>query len=93
MEARELLLRAADLVSGDRAQQHGPLLEAHQNIAALWNAYLDGQVTAPIRADQVLVMMALLKIGRTKTGAHNEDDYTDAAGYMALAGEVTGESK
>jgi hypothetical protein len=33
-------------------------------------------------------MMALLKIARTQAGHHNIDDYVDACGYSAIAGEI-----
>lgn len=86
--AAELVTRAAGLVGGDRAATHGPKLENHQNIADLWNAYLGRQLNAPIKASQVALMMALLKIARTKCGAMNLDDYVDLAGYAGCAGEI-----
>ena len=30
----------------------------------------------------------LLKIARTQAGSHNIDDYVDACGYAAIAGEI-----
>ena len=33
-------------------------------------------------------MMVLLKVARTKTGAHNPDDYIDMTGYAAIAAEL-----
>ena len=32
--------------------------------------------------------MVLLKIARTQAGSHNIDDYVDACGYAAIAGEI-----
>jgi hypothetical protein len=32
--------------------------------------------------------MVLLKLARTKAGNHNDDDYIDACGYSAIAGEL-----
>ena len=32
--------------------------------------------------------MSLLKIARTQAGEHNIDDYIDAVGYQAIAGEI-----
>lgn len=90
MKAAEVASRAADLVGGDRAKQHGDKVENHLNIAALWNAYLGwrlGEGCALTAADAA-VMMALMKIARTKTGSHNIDDYVDLAGYAAVAGEI-----
>jgi hypothetical protein len=82
-----LLNRAAALVGGDRAAQHGDKYENHQNIAALWNAYLDNRVAGELRASEIALMMALLKIARTQTGAFNADDFLDLAGYAAVAFE------
>ena len=86
MLAMDVCRRAADLVGGDRARQHGDALAAHTNIAVLWSAYLG----MPITARDVALMMVLLKIARTKTGTFNADDYIDAAGYAAIAAEVAG---
>lgn len=82
--AEQYCLAAADLVSGNRNDQHGDKHENHKNIARLWSAYLDFEISA-LQAAQ---MMALLKIARTKTGSYNEDDYIDQIGYAACAGEI-----
>ena len=86
MRARDVCRRATDLVGGDRARQHGEALAAHTNIAVLWSAYLG----MPITARDAALMMVLLKVARTKTGAFNLDDYVDAAGYAAIAAEIAG---
>jgi hypothetical protein len=84
MRAQDVCRRAADLVGGDRARQHGDALAAHNTVAALWSAYLG----TPITARDAALMMVLLKVARTKTGAFNLDDYVDAAGYAGIAVEV-----
>ena len=86
MRAADVCQLAAGLVSGDRARQHGDALTSHTKIAGLWSAFLG----APITAHDVALMMALLKIARTKSGSFNLDDYVDAAGYAAIAAEVGG---
>ena len=90
MKAHEIAAKAADLVGGDRARQHGGKTENHRNIAAMWNAYLgwrlvEGGLLTP---RDVALMMALLKIARTKAGSHNPDDYVDLCGYGAIAGQI-----
>jgi len=90
MKAADICARAAELVGGDRENTHGNKVENHQNIARLWNAYLgwrlgDGCLLGP---RDVALMMCLLKIARTKLGAHNPDDYLDLAGYAGVAGEI-----
>ena len=91
MKAAELLLTAADIVSGDRADQHGDMRECHENIAEIWNAFLRirRDPAAPLSGSQVAICMALLKIARTQTGEENPDDLLDAAGYIAIAGELS----
>ena len=82
--AGEVLDRARVLVSGDRATQHGDKVACHRNIAALWSGFLGINLTA----QQVALMLALMKIARTKIGGHNPDNYVDLAGYAGVAGEI-----
>jgi len=84
MLAAEILAEASRLVSTDRQSQHGDKLENHQNIAALWSAYLGVDISPA----QVAMLMVLLKVARTKTGAYNADDFVDGAGYLGIAGEL-----
>jgi Domain of unknown function (DUF6378) len=86
MQATDICRRAIDLIAGDRAGQNGDALAVHTNIAVLWSAFLG----IPIAARDVALMMVLLKVARSKTGAFNIDDYVDAAGYAAIAAEVAG---
>jgi len=90
MKAVEICHRAAELVSGDRNRQHGDARENHAKIAQLWNAYLlirrrDEKL---LEAEDVATMMALLKIARMELGEFNPDDAVDAAGYIALRGQL-----
>jgi hypothetical protein len=84
MKAEEICRKAAELVAGDRAEQHGDMHENFANIAELWSAWLGVGIT---KAD-VAAMMALLKLARTKSGAKNEDDAVDAAGYCGIMGQL-----
>lgn len=84
MRASDICAKAAEIVAGDREDTHGDKVENHANIAALWSAYLG----VPITAHDAALMMALLKIARTKAGDFNPDDYVDGAGYMACAAEI-----
>jgi hypothetical protein len=86
--ARSTLLRAADLVAGERDRQHGSKRQNFQNIADQWNAYLGQRLVTLITPVDVGLMMALLKIARTKSGSHNPDDYIDGAGYLACSAEI-----
>lgn len=88
MKASEIANKAAELVGGDRAEQHGDMHAHFAHVAALWTAYLGKQLDYPLSPVDVPHMMAMLKMSRTKSGKPNIDDWIDGAGYMACAGEV-----
>lgn len=93
MKASAIAQKAADLVGGDRDRQHGDKRDNFDRIADLWNSWLRirNHWTDELTAHDVGVMMALLKVARTQSGEHNEDNYIDAAGYFACAGEIAAE--
>jgi len=82
--------KAASLVGSDRDRQHGAKHDNFRRIAGVWNAWLAirKDPSAPLDAHDVGCMMALMKLARTQSGALNVDDYVDACGYAACAGEV-----
>ena len=81
---KEFLSEATRLVGVDREKDYGDKVDNHNNIARLWSAYLD----IDIKAHDVAIMMALLKIARTKLGKVSKDTYIDMAAYSAIAGEI-----
>tara|TARA_R100000700_G_scaffold1924_1_gene4288 strand:+ start:1601 stop:1891 length:291 start_codon:yes stop_codon:yes gene_type:complete len=87
----QILKEAASLILDDRADTHGDMIENHRNIAQLWQGYLHDKMhhAGRITAHDAANMMELLKVARRKTGAHNDDDYIDAAGYAAVAHECS----
>ena len=80
MKPEEILNKAASLVSGDRAKQHGDYTQQHKRVASLWSAYLN----TPISAQEVAFCMVLLKISRDELGALNTDDGVDASAYTSI---------
>ena len=80
----ELLKKASELVNGDRQVDYGDKLINHVNIANLWSAYININISP----HDVAVMMCLLKIARLKQGSRTEDTYLDASAYMAIAREI-----
>lgn len=80
MNRAEILAEAARLIDGDRKAQYG---NTFPDIAAMWSIVLGHEV----RPDQVALCMAALKLVRVAHKSH-EDGYVDAAGYIALAGEM-----
>jgi hypothetical protein len=84
MSVKEKILEAATEAVADREFTHGECVENNKNIAELWTAYLG----VPLTADEVAIMMILLKIARTKSRTAVKDHYVDMAGYAAIAGEI-----
>ena len=81
---KEILKEANILIVGERHKDYGDKVKNHENIAKLWSAYKDIEITA----HDVAIMMTLLKIARTKLGAVCEDTYIDMSAYGAIAGEI-----
>jgi len=90
MNTIKILEQTKKLVSKDREDKHGNKVENHENIARLWSGYIQNKTKLLIHLlpEDVANMMALLKIARTQAGQHNIDDYVDACGYSAIAGEI-----
>ena len=91
MNRKEILETAASYVTVDREAQYGSPEDNFQTIADLWNVYLYGiakDESYEICAEDVAVMMCLLKIGRIASGQKKDDNYIDLAGYAACAGEI-----
>ena len=83
-KTKEFLEKANTLIAGDREKDYGDKVHNHKNIARLWSAYKDIEITA----HDVAVMMVLLKIASTKLGEISEDTYIDMSAYSAIAGEI-----
>lgn len=83
MNRDDILARAANLISGDRADTYGDFHANAECLAGLWSAYLGHR----IEPRDIGPMLALLKIMRLRHGPH-EDSSVDACGYLALGGEM-----
>jgi hypothetical protein len=90
LKAHEIAAIASELVGGDRDRQHGQKRDNFERIATVWQSYLSIRRDPKASLDAVDVghMMMLMKVARTQSGAVNADDYIDAAGYAACAGEI-----
>ena len=89
MNRTQILETARDLISGDREDTYGPPLKRWEILAGLWNEYLRGRgCPAFLNPYDVGVMMALDKISRIAVSPFHGDNYVDACGYLANAGEV-----
>ena len=83
MKTREYLETAAKIVTGQRQHDYGDKYQNHENIANLWSAYLDYNISA----HDVAICMLLVKVARLKHRP-TTDCYIDMAGYAAIAGEI-----
>ena len=91
MTKEEILKKARDLITGDRNKTHGDAFQNHAEIAEFWNIFLDKklQPMASITAEDVALMMVLMKISRNTQGKKNNlDNFIDMCGYAAIAGEI-----
>jgi|TARA_R110002124_G_scaffold197835_1_gene364888 hypothetical protein len=87
----EILAKANEFISKDRNETHGDAFKNHAEIAEFWNIFLDNKLKpmASITAQDVAVMMILLKISRSTQGEKfNIDNFIDMVGYAAIAGEI-----
>ena len=77
---------AKQYVTKDREATHGDMENNFEAIAMLWEQYFNCEWS--FSPTDVAMMMALLKIARLKSNKDNPDNYIDACGYMACAGEL-----
>ncbi len=73
-------LSQVQIIIAQRAKTHGDADETNNRIADLWSEYL-GQ---PVTAQDVAVLMILLKVGRCKRGSPAREHLEDVAGYAAI---------
>ncbi len=90
MNTTDILDKTKKLVSKSRHDTHGDKVINHENIARLWTAYLQNKfkLNLVILPEDVACLMSLLKFARTQAGNFNLDDFVDASGYAAIAGEI-----
>jgi hypothetical protein len=87
-----ILYIAAKLTAGDRNKAYGEPVQNMQDIAALWQVYIDGKRRHSeghlrLSGEDVAHMMSLMKIARTFVPRLSPDTYIDSACYEAIAGE------
>ena len=86
MTRKELLESAMQIVCNDRNNQYGKPEDSFAYIAKLWSSYLEED----IGAEDVAIMMMLLKIARLKSSYYGSvDSWIDIAGYTACGAEIS----
>ena len=84
MTREELLNKAKEMVCGHREKEYGTPEDNFNRIAAFWTDYKGVDFTA----NDVAMMMSLLKIARIQSGNATEDSFVDLAGYAACGAEI-----
>lgn len=79
-----LLDVAKAYITKDRQADHGDAEDNFSRIAQYWSVHLG----TPVKAHDVAVMMALLKVARIKQNPNHIDNWVDGAGYFACGGEI-----
>lgn len=87
---KSILTEAANIVCNDRNKQYGEPEDNFATIASLWNPYLSAKLGQEVKLDgaDVGMLMTLFKCGRIVSGQAKRDNFVDAAGYIACAGEI-----
>lgn len=85
MNRKEVLDTAIKTVCEERQDSYGKPEDNFAIIAGLWPGYLGDVI---LQAEDVAVMMMLLKIARIRTGIYDPDNYIDIAGYAACGAEI-----
>lgn len=90
MDKKTCLETAINCVTQDRQNDYGTPENNFATIANYWNNYMSstGNEVVFSPAD-VAVMMGLLKVARMASSPRKADNYIDAAGYFAIAAELT----
>jgi hypothetical protein len=70
---------AIRLVDEDRHDQYGSYQENLSRIAGMWGNYLN----VPVSAEDVALMMVLVKISRSKAG-YSRDNAVDGVAYFLI---------
>lgn len=91
----DILHAAEKCVCGQRETDYGTPEDNFETIAKLWETYLrracvDEAGGVYIDANDVAMMMALLKIARIAAGGEKADSWIDLAGYAACGAECEG---
>ena len=83
MVDKNIIEKAADLITKDRQKDYGNIDDNYKKFAAFLNIFLQDITT--IKPSDAALIMVLLKISRMKTNTYNEDTFADAVGYLGIA--------
>lgn len=87
----DICAEALRIQGADRQQDYGTPKQNFDDIATIWNAYLETVSTNPpkLLARDIAHLMILMKIARNNHKA-KRDNWVDIAGYAQCGGKVDG---
>jgi hypothetical protein len=88
---KEVLLEAADLITGDRNKTYGSPTQNFTDTARIWSALLRPKLTEDIAPGEVAMLMVALKLARM-VAQPKRDNWVDIAGYAGCGYEADAES-
>ena len=83
-----VLKEANAIIYGDREKTYGHPAKNLKTIAVMWNAYLGNIGERDLAAEDVAIMMTLLKCARLANDVTHRDSLVDGAAYLALVERI-----
>jgi len=85
----KILESALEVINGERVSKHGKPEDSFKHIGMYWEAffYINFGIKIKLSKSHVCEMLSLFKHARMGGQCHNEDNYRDAAGYLALSND------
>jgi|DEB0MinimDraft_10_1074344.scaffolds.fasta_scaffold07474_5 hypothetical protein len=87
MITREFILQEANKAVANRGTDYGKPSENFDRIAELWGSYIG----ISFQAEDVGIMMMMVKISRIMETPSHVDSWVDIAGYAAITAEAIAE--
>lgn len=88
-----ILQEADSLIHGDRHDTYGHALDEYTRLASFVNTALATKLKSELTAEDLLLVMALMKINRNIGNPGHRDSRVDSCGYLGLIDECQGERK
>jgi hypothetical protein len=88
MNRSDIINEADSAINVDRAATHGDAENSFNDIATLWNWWIEKRGANLLSAFDVAMMMDLFKTVRAVNNPSHIDNYIDKVGYTAIAGEI-----
>lgn len=79
-QPKPILIRANEIINGDRARDYGPSSENLERLAQRWSQVFG----VPVTHEQVCMAMIDLKLSRLIVSPNHEDSWLDIAGYVGV---------